>query len=344
MAFQTRNTLNNLQKSHTILQFFRGYHHVRPVIKHNLSKPEVDIDKYDPTGKFSPMVRNFINAREFENAGGRMVDVVSLQTGENKGSVVVNDFVFGCNPRLDILQRNVVWYRASIRLGTASVKRRGEVRGGGRKPWPQKGTGRARQGSIRAPHWRKGGSAKGPKPRDWSYNLPYKVRRLGLRTALSCRLTQGDLTIVEDLTDLPTDPKDIAYILQNRGLENCLIVDGFENKQLEFVTRDFEKVDATHSLFLHVYGILMRQKLVLSLQALQLLEEKLCEDNRIVTAPEYELYHQDMLLDKSVLFHEYDPKSKDIRGALIPKPPKNTLRKKLAVKKKPPMSRRDLKR
>lgn len=326
-----------------VFSYIRGYHHVRPVVKHELKKPEVDIEKHDPHGTFSPLVQEFIKARDFENTGGRKFDVISLQNGESKGIIELNNFVFGTNPRIDILNRNVAWYRASIRAGTASVKRRSEVRGGGRKPWPQKGTGRARQGSIRAPHWRKGGSAKGPKPRDWSYELPFKVRRYGLRAALSCRLAQGDLTIVEDFDDLPPNQNDLTYILQNRDLENCLMVDSFQNEQLELLTQDIEKVDVTHALFLHVYGMLIRQKLVLSLQAVRLLEDKLCEDNRIVTDPKYELYHQDMLLDQSVLFHEYDPKNKEIRGRLIPKLPKKPLvPKKFA--KKPPMSRQDLKR
>lgn len=318
------------------LLFVRGYNHVRPVIKHNLVKPEVDLTKHDPHGTFDPKVLEFIKARDFENSGGQKVDVVSLLSGESKGIVELNDFVFRTNPRIDILHQNVVWYRASIRAGTACAKSRGDVRGGGRKPWPQKGTGRARQGSIRAPHWRKGGSAKGPKPRDWSFNLPYKIRRLGLRTALSCRLAQGDLTVVEDFNDLPPEPNDLQYMLGQRGLENALLVDGFQNQQLQAITKDIDKLDSTFSAFLHVYGILVRHKLVLSLQAVRLLEERLCEDGRIVTDSNYELYHQDMLLDKADLYKEYDPKWKRLRGALLPIPIKKKKRGK--YDKKPRMS------
>jgi len=317
----------------------RSYHHVRPVIKYNLTKPQVDITKYDPQGSFSDPVIKHIQARDFENSTSeRSMNVMSLYGGDSKGVVPLNDFVFGANPRLDIMHRNVVWYRASIRSGTADVKRRSEVRGGGRKPWQQKGTGRARQGSIRAPHWRKGGSAKGPKPRDYAYDLPYKVRRMGLRTALSSRYTQGDLTIVEDFDDIPEHPQDLSLLLEERGLHNSLLVDGFKNRELISLTSEMEKVDVSTSLYLHVYGILVRNKLVLSLSALRILEEKLCEDNRIVTDPNYELYHQDMLLDKSLLYHEYNPKNNDIRGRPIPKIPKKSTRHKL------PMSRRDLKR
>ena len=313
---------------------------VVPVIKYDLTKPVVDLSRHDPEGQFSPSVLNFIKARDFENSGGKKVDVISLRNGEKKGTVEVNDFVFGANPRIDILHRNMVWYRACIRSGTACTKRRSEVRGGGKKPWRQKGSGRARHGSIRSPLWRKGGSVKGPKPRDYSYQLPYRVRRMGLRTALSCRLAQGDLTIVEDLSPsvLPQSSHEFEEILMRLGLQNCHIVDGYQNDELDHITKDIENVTSTHALFLHVYGILIRHKLVLSLNALRILDEKLCEDNRIVTAPQYELYHQDMMLDKKLLFHEYDPKSNSIIGRFLPKAPKKSLRK------KPPMSRQDLKK
>lgn len=333
--------LNKFKPSKSILcNCSRNYHHVRPVIKYNLTKPDSDVTQYDPENQFSPLVREFFEARDFENgASSKKVNVISLVDGKCKGDVQLNEFVFGANPRIDILQRNVVWYRASIREGSACVKRRSEVRGGGRKPWRQKGTGRARQGSIRAPHWRKGGSAKGPKPRDWSYDLPYKVRRLGLRTALSARLAQGDLTVVEDLSQLQCSSQDFGEILREHNLQNSLIVDGFENMHLNELVEPLEKVDANHALFLHVYGILIRHKLVLSLQALRLLEEKLCEDGRRVTDPNYDLYHQDMLLDKDLLYKEYDPKQKELRGRLIPPTPKVAKNRRSL-----PFSRRDLKR
>lgn len=332
------NLLENAAFRKCLWDTLRNYHHVRPVIKYNITKPEVDLTKHDPNNEFSPLVREFIQARDFENSGScRKIGVISLQDGKWKGDVELNNFVFGTNPRIDILHRNVVWYRASIRAGTASVKRRSEVRGGGRKPWQQKGTGKARQGSIRAPHWRKGGSAKGPKPRDWSYDLPYKVRRMGLRCALSSRLSQGDLTVVEELSNLPASDHDLTKLLTEHGLQNSLIVDGFENLKLNELTEPIEKVDATQALFLHVYGILRRHKLVLSLQALRLLEEKLAEDGRMITDPNYELYKEDMLLDKNLLYKEYDPKTKTLRGTLIPVP-KKLDRRSLSF------SRKDLKR
>lgn len=323
----------------TQMAFFRK-RHAMPVIKYNLEKPKVDLTRHDPDGTFSQNVLDFIKARDFENSGGRKVDVISLNSGEKRGTVEVNNFVFGANPRIDILHRNVVWYQASIRSGTACVKRRSEVRGGGRKPWKQKGTGRARHGSIRSPLWRKGGNVKGPKPRDYSYNLPYKIIRMGLRTALSCRLAQGDLTVVEDLdpSNLPQTPTELHKLLTSHGLQNSHIVDAYENEKLDEMTRQIDYVTSTHALFLHVYGILIRHKLVLSLNALRILEEKLCEDNRIITVPHYSLYHEDMLLDKALLYKEYNPSRDILMGPYRKNPPRKSIRN------KPPMSRQDLKR
>jgi len=143
------------------------------------------------TGVFSPSVCKFISVRDYENRDSGILAWVTSLTGEDPlGIIELNEFVFGTNPRIDILHRVVVWQRAKKRAGTAKVKNRSERRGGGRKPWRQKGTGRARQGSIRAPQWRKGGRVHGPVPRSYKYSLPKKVRRMGLRTALSVRYAQ----------------------------------------------------------------------------------------------------------------------------------------------------------
>jgi len=315
---------------------FREYRAAQPMVKYNLTKPAVDISKHDPNGEFSESVVDFIKARDFENSGGRKIDVISLESGDKKGTVEVNNFVFAANPRIDILHRNMVWYRACIRTGTASTKTRGERRGGGRKPWPQKGSGRARHGSNRSPIFEGGGLAKGPKPRDYSYQLPFRIRRMGLRTALSCRLAQGDLTVVEDFSCIQQHSQ-LEDLLAERGLQNCHLVDGFQNDELDQLTRQVDSLSSTSALFLHVYGILVRHKLVLSLGALRLLDEKLCEDNRVINTSKYELYHQDLMIDKELLFHEYDPKSNSIIGKYQPPLPKKSLRK------KPPMSRLDWK-
>ena len=325
MSLFLKASFTNIFKteSHSIFLSARRCYHAVPVIDHDVRRPPVDWSRHNGNEDYSDAVRDFIEARDFENKpNGTKLPVISLDTGESTGQIEVNNFVFGVNPRIDILNRNVVWYRACIRAGTASVKRRSEVRGGGRKPWPQKGSGRARHGSIRSPLWRGGGSVKGPKPRDYSYNLPYKVRRLGIRTALSSRLAQGDLSVIENFDDLPSNSMDFEALMQERGFINAMLVDGYENDNLQVLTSDLEKISASHVMFLHVYGILVRHHLVLSLNAVRMLEEKLCEDNRVVTDPNYKLYHENMLLDRSLLYKEYDPKLRILRGMLIPPPPK----------------------
>ncbi|XP_015750766.1 PREDICTED: 50S ribosomal protein L4-like isoform X2 [Acropora digitifera] len=163
---------------------------IKPLAPVPKPKP-LDAETLPCSGVFSPSVCSFIAERDYENHNSGILAWVTSFTGENPvGLIELNKFVFGANPRIDILQRVVVWQRAKRRAGTACVKTRSEKRGGGRKPWQQKGTGRARQGSIRAPHFIGGGHAHGPKPKSFYYSLPKKVRRMGLRTALSVRYAQ----------------------------------------------------------------------------------------------------------------------------------------------------------
>ncbi|EDO48542.1 predicted protein [Nematostella vectensis] len=233
-------------------------------------------------GVFSPSVCNFIAERSFENKGSSIhAWVTSFKDDKSLGMIELNDFVFGENPRIDILHRVVVWQRAKRRAGTACVKDRSEVRGGGRKPWPQKGLNKARQGSIRAPHFRGGGVVHGPKPRSYEYTLPKKVRRMGLRVALSVRLAQGDLHIVESFDDIEDD-QDLMPILDQRGWQSAVLVDGSPNERLFEAAADLDKVDVFYSENVNVYSILLRHNLILSLDAVKQLEERLGEDNRIL--------------------------------------------------------------
>ncbi|MBW9235176.1 50S ribosomal protein L4, partial [Leptospira santarosai] len=121
------------------------------------------------------------------------------QTGSSVGEIELNDAVFGIAPNSNVLFDAVVAQRASLRQGNHKVKNRSEVAGGGRKPWKQKGTGRARQGSIRSPQWRGGGVVFGPVPRSYSYKLPKKVRRLALRSALSAKVLEENFVVLEGL-------------------------------------------------------------------------------------------------------------------------------------------------
>jgi len=308
------------------------------MLKHDVTRPEVDWSNYPDHEHFSEHVRSHIEARDLENGvGERRANVLNLQTGKSSGTVLLNDFVFGCNPRIDILHQNSVWYRACIRKGSAHTLDRSDKRGGGRKPWQQKGSGRARHGSRNSPIWHKGGVAHGPKPRldlpdsvpgpkPFAYPLPYKVRRLGVRTALSCKLAQNDLTIVEDLNGLPGDKQEFAEMCLAYGFESTLMVDGFENEHLNYLMEGMHWMDSTDIMHLLVYSILQHHKLVLSLDAVRMIEERLCEDGRIINHPHYNLLHEDWLLPKDMLHKEYDPHKKFIRGPLRPISPKRNIK------------------
>ena len=258
----------------------------------------------------------------------------------------VNDFVFGANPRIDIMHRNVVWYQTSIRAGTASCKTRADVRGGAKKPWAQKGSGRARHGSSVATNQRGGGRVKGPKPRDYSYWLPFKVRRMGLRTALSCKLAQGDLQVVEKFDALPENARDFNELLRQNQWDNALLVDAYLNEPMYALTRELNLsktntvIHTSHCTHLHVYGILKRKKLVLSLNALRVLDEKLSDDGRVITDQRYRLLRQDTF-DEELLWGEYDPK-RDIHvkpGMHIAMPKLKVLAEQKKLHKAPPRKR-----
>ena len=206
--------------------------------------------------------------------------VNSLETGEKLGILQLNDSVFGTRPRIDIMHRVVVWQRAKRRAGTAKVKDRGEVRGGGRKPWPQKKLGKARQGSIRAPHWRGGGVVHGPRgPKSYKYTLPKKVRHLGLRSALSVKFSQGDLYVVDSLQLSSHKTKHLLSILEKRKWKSVLLVEGGDvDRNMCLASSNLQKVDVLPSIGLNVYSILLRDTLVLSIGAVMMLEERLLQD------------------------------------------------------------------
>jgi len=144
--------------------------------------------------------------------------------GAEVGKVTLSPEVFEVQPHISVMHRAVVAHLANRRSGTADTLTRGEVRGGGRKPWRQKGTGRARQGSIRAPHWTGGGVVFGPHPRDYSLGMPKKVRRLALRSALSVKLAEGQIKVVDDLKMDAISTKRLLEILGNMGVEEKTIL------------------------------------------------------------------------------------------------------------------------
>jgi len=137
------------------------------------------------------------------------------QAGSKVGEIDLNESIFGIEPNNHVLFEAIVMQRASLRQGTSKVKNRSEVRGGGRKPWRQKGTGRARQGSIRSPQWRGGGIVFGPVPRSYSYKLPKKVRRLAIKSALSTKVLEDSVVVLESLNFEAPKTKEFVNVLSN---------------------------------------------------------------------------------------------------------------------------------
>jgi large subunit ribosomal protein L4 len=145
--------------------------------------------------------------------------------GKAKGEVTLDSEIFGIEPNHAVMHQVVTAQRAAARAGTASTKTRGEVRGGGRKPWRQKGLGRARQGSIRAPHWAGGGIAHGPKPRDYSQRTPKKMKRLALRSALSARASEDAILVIDTLDwDEPKTKRAAGFLDAIGSTRNTLLV------------------------------------------------------------------------------------------------------------------------
>jgi large subunit ribosomal protein L4 len=144
--------------------------------------------------------------------------------GKSKGDIELDAEIFGIEPNLAVLHQVVTAQLAGKRAGTASTQTRGEVRGGGRKPWRQKGLGRARQGSIRAPHWVGGGVAHGPKPRDYTQRTPKKMKRLALRSALSARASEAAVKVIEDIDWVAPKTKQAVALLEAIGVQGKALV------------------------------------------------------------------------------------------------------------------------
>ena len=174
------------------------------------------------------------------------VDIYNVD-GKVVGSMDLNESVFGAEVRPDVMHEVVVNYLANQRQGTQSTKTRTEVRGGGIKPWRQKGTGRARQGSIRAPQWVGGGVALGPKPRDYRYTLNKKVRRLALKSALSSKVQDNEIIVLDALSCDEIKTKQITNLLKNLNVnEKALIVLPENDKNIVLSARNIKGVDTTY--------------------------------------------------------------------------------------------------
>ena len=186
------------------------------------------------------------------------------------------DEVFAVQPNQSLLWEAVKQYRASQRRGTHATKSRGEVRGGGKKPWRQKGTGRARAGSNRSSLWRHGSIAHGPKPRDYSYAIPEKMLRGALRSALAAKYLEHKLTVVDQLSVGEAKTKLFAGALKKLGVEKTvLVVHDAADRNLEVSSRNVEGCDLVRHHRLHAYQVLSHDQLLISEGALTRLQESL---------------------------------------------------------------------
>ncbi|AUJ24397.1 50S ribosomal protein L4 [Virgibacillus dokdonensis] len=190
------------------------------------------------------------------------------QDGAQAGELELNEAVFGIEPNEHVLHDAVVMQRASLRQGTHAVKNRSEVRGGGRKPWRQKGTGRARQGSIRSPQWVGGGTVFGPTPRSYSYKLPKKVRRLALKSALSSKTKENNLVVLESLTFAEPKTKEAVKMLAALNVDAKALIVVTEKE--ENVVRSVNNLPAVSILTveeMNVLDLLGHDKLILTKEA-----------------------------------------------------------------------------
>lgn len=203
------------------------------------------------------------------------VSVLS-QTGASVGEIELNDAIFGIEPNEAVLFDAVIAQRASLRQGNHKVKNRSEVAGGGRKPWRQKGTGRARQGSIRSPQWRGGGIVFGPTPRSYSYKLPKKVRRLALKSALSAKVVEQNFLVLDALTLDAPKTKDFKAILAALEINTkALFVTAELNENVALSARNIPGVTVLAAEGINVLDLLGHDKVVFTKAAVEKVEEVL---------------------------------------------------------------------
>lgn len=201
------------------------------------------------------------------------VDLFDIN-GKKVGDIELSDSVFGIEVNQYALHASVINHLANMRQGTQSTKTRTEVRGGGKKPWRQKGSGRARQGSIRAPQWTGGGVALGPKPRSYRYTLNKKLRRLALKSALSSKVAENEIIVIDkiDLEEYKT--KEIVKMLANFNVDSkALIVLNEKNDKVVKSAGNIPGVATTLSTTVNTYDVLNHDKLIITADAVKKLEE-----------------------------------------------------------------------
>lgn len=201
------------------------------------------------------------------------IDVYDIQ-GKKVSTVDLKDEIFGIEPNEAVVHIVLVNFLANQRQGTQNTKTRAEVRGGGRKPWRQKGTGRARQGSIRAPQWIKGGIALGPKPRSYKYTVNKKEKRLAIKSCLSSKVLENELVVVDSLPLKEIKTKEMVNALNNLKVEGkTLILLPEKNETVQKSARNIEGVKTTLVNTINVYDLLKYKNLVITLDTVKKLEE-----------------------------------------------------------------------
>ena len=201
------------------------------------------------------------------------IDVYSIE-GKKVKEVELNEAVFGIEPNEAVVHSVLVNFLANQRQGTQNTKTRAEVRGGGRKPWRQKGTGRARQGSIRAPQWIKGGIALGPRPRSYYYTVNKKERRLAIKSMLSSKVLENELVVVDSLDMKEIKTKEMVKVLNNLKVEGkTLMLLAEKNENVQKSARNIEGVKTTLVNTINVYDLLKYKNLVVTLDTVKKLEE-----------------------------------------------------------------------
>ncbi len=193
--------------------------------------------------------------------------------GKQIGDIELNDNIFGVEVNSHVMHRAVVQNLANKRQGTQSAKTRAEVRGGGKKPWRQKGTGRARIGSIRAPHWTGGGIVFAPKPRDYSHKLNKKEKRLALKSALTDRVNEGKLIVVDSLSLEEIKTKKMAGVFKNLNVNKGLLVVMQENRNAALSARNIAGFKVASTSTINVYDILKYDNFIVTKDAIEKIEE-----------------------------------------------------------------------